>query len=50
MHLLLEPLQRFADTLADLREFARPENDENDDQNNDQFRNTHRAEHDPIPL
>jgi hypothetical protein len=33
----LEPSERFADPFTDLWKFSRPENDENDDEDNDEF-------------
>jgi hypothetical protein len=37
MHLLLEPLQRFADALSNLWEFAGAKDNEHDHENNDQL-------------
>jgi hypothetical protein len=40
-----KPFQRLADTLADLRQTARSENDQHDDEDDNEFRETHCAEH-----
>jgi hypothetical protein len=46
----LEPFERFADPLTDLRELSRSENDEDNDENNDQFRDSHGTKHGVIPF
>jgi hypothetical protein len=50
MNFLFEPFQGLADAFSNLRQLPRTKNDEYDDQNDDQFRNAHRPEHDLIPL
>src|SRR5207249_8918442 len=44
-HLLLEALEGFAHTFADLRQLARSEDDQDDRQDQDQFCHAHRTEH-----
>src|SRR2546426_5595611 len=44
-HLLFEALEGFAHTFADLRQFARAEDDQDDRQDQDQLCDAHGAEH-----